>query len=140
MQSSFSAQEPELRRRLDALPSSREKAAEISKQLNQISAALGARREKLLALQEEFNSLTVSFWRDFARSLGCEDPAQMTTAARARLGFAGLLVVIGFISIYWQQGVKTPWSGIICAISVIVTGVTIGIIQLLLRFCRKLVL
>jgi hypothetical protein len=76
MQPSCSAQEAELRRRLDALPLSKEKEAEISKRLNQISAALGARREKLLALQEEFNSLTVSFWREFARNLGCEDPAQ----------------------------------------------------------------
>jgi len=53
------------------------------------------------------------------------------TAARARLGFAGLLVVIGFVSIYWQQGANIPWGGIIFAISVIATGGTIGIMPIL---------
>jgi hypothetical protein len=78
------ARQAEFRRQLDTLSSWQERARKIDQRLWEVSAALAARNEKLLALRGDFNVLTLDFWNAFARSLGCENPVGAIAREKAR--------------------------------------------------------
>ena len=78
-----SAQQIEIRRQLDAIPSWSARAQKIEDRLQETTRALAARDEQLYALRGDFDALTMDFWNAFARRLGCENPSETIARQQA---------------------------------------------------------
>src|SRR6266481_3153986 len=119
-----SARQEEFRRELSALSSWQAKERKIEAALQETEKALAAREERLLALRTDFDALTLAFWNEFARGLGCENPAQTIDTEEARkrsltrLGAILFLVCLLILGFLWFQ-----YSGSLAfAVSVGVAG------------------
>ena len=92
-----SAPQIEFRRQLDAIPSWSARAQKIEDRLQETTRALAARDEQLFALRGIFDSLTMDFWKAFARRLGCENPSETIARQQAWQRSVGRIVTILFI-------------------------------------------
>lgn len=100
---SLPSQEAVFRAELNALPSLHERAQRIDQKLHQARTSLGSRDEKLLGLRSDFDALTLAFWREFGRGLGCTDPAATIAHEQARLrsvGFIGTILCVLVVTIW----------------------------------------
>jgi AAA+ superfamily predicted ATPase len=125
--SRISVREAEFRAEFNILPSWQERAQAIDERLKATEEALSARNEKLLALRGDFNALTLDFWRTFARSLGCEDPAGTIAQEQTRQqswsyrGVVFLVTTQTVLAVVWCQATGSA----VCATGALVTGILI---------------
>jgi hypothetical protein len=125
--SRISVREAEFRAELNSFPSWRERAQAIDERLQVTEEALSARNEKLLALRGDFDTLTLDFWRTFARGLGCENPDETIAQEQTRQqcwsyrGVILLVMTLTFVAVVWCQ---TNGSAV-CATGALVTGILI---------------
>lgn len=104
-----SARQEEFRRQLSALSSWQAKERKIEAALQETEKALAAREERLLTLRTDFDALTLAFWNEFARGLGCENPAQTIDTEEARkrsltrLGTISCFVCLLIMVFLWFQ-------------------------------------
>ena len=125
--SRISVREAEFRAELNSFPSWRQRAQATDERLQVTEEALSARNEKLLALRGDFDALTLDFWRTFARSLGCENPAETIAQEQTRQqcwsyrGVILLVMTLTFLAVVWCQ---TNGSAV-CATGALVTGILI---------------
>jgi hypothetical protein len=92
------ARKEELRRQLDTLPSWKQRAEKLNELLEQTIVTLATRNEKLLVLHQDFDALSLDFWREFGRVLGCEDPERTIAAQKERMRSITYLDIIGLIT------------------------------------------
>jgi SpoVK/Ycf46/Vps4 family AAA+-type ATPase len=94
------------------------KAQKIDTALARTKRQLGNRDEKLEELRSEFETLTSDFWNEFARHLGCDNPARTIASLEKRtfrnnLTLHGRLLIanlVGFIFalLWWQTTGYSP--------------------------------
>jgi hypothetical protein len=109
------------RRELDSAGSWKDRCRKIELGLKEKARDLSARESDLVALQRDFNALHRDFWRSFASSLGCEDPAQTIAACGQKIhsaGYIGTLVAIAAVSVllanvFWRYS-NAPLAVLVC--------------------------
>jgi hypothetical protein len=69
----------------------------MDQKLWETTFTLGARSEKLLALRGDIDALTICFWREFGRGLGCEDPERSIAVQKERMRSIAYLGAIGVV-------------------------------------------
>jgi DNA replication protein DnaC len=118
------ARREEFLRTLEALPSWEDKNRKIEAALQQTRKAFAAREERLLALRTDFDALTLAFWNEFARGLGCENPAQTIDTEEARKRFLTRLgTILFFVCLLIMVFLWFQYSGSLAfAVSVGVAG------------------
>jgi hypothetical protein len=135
----ISARQTELRHQLGALPSWKERAQKIEEGLKQTEAALATRNEKLLALRPDFDALTLDFWREFGRVLGCEERTILAQKQRMRsityLGIIGLITGLSLLFyVFCLSYGNTPLAVVVGVTGLI--GVGVMIIDPLVKITR----
>jgi len=110
------ARREEFLRKLEALSSWEAKTRKIEAELHETKRALATREERLFALRTGFDALTLDFWREFARNLGCENPAQTIATEKERTSSIDHIskIRLGLLSLCWsfscaRQTATPPW-------------------------------
>jgi hypothetical protein len=119
-------QQAAFRNELNGLRSWQERSKRINQKFAETSCALATRNQKLLALRPDFDALSLSFWRAFASSLGCEDPAQTIVTCQKKMrspgcvvGFGTVVFVSALLCIFWHDNaLMTVLVGVIGTIGI----------------------
>lgn len=112
----------DLRAELATLPLP-ERVRRIEGKLAETTGALAARNEKLLKLRVDFAALTLDFWKAFARSLGCENPAETIKTEDALLigRIVGIVtLIVCFVLLSQVHGASPAAAGTVCLLGIVV--------------------
>jgi hypothetical protein len=102
-----SARREEFRRQLGTLSSWQAKERKIEAELQETKRALATREERLFVLRTDFDALTLDFWKEFARDLGCENPAQTIATEEKRIGkvLFAVVMTVAFVALCQASGI-----------------------------------
>src|SRR6266446_5399247 len=114
-----SARREEFRRQLGTLSSWQAKERKIEAELQETKRALANREERLFVLRTDFDALTLDFWKEFARELGCENPAQTIATELGHIGkiLLAAITTVLFVVLCQASG-NTGLAVLFCVIGV----------------------